>query len=150
MAIHVPAKTPCTHTHKSRTAWLYAHPQKHPAHTHHTHHMAIRAPAKTPCTHTHTHITHTTWLYAHLQKHPAHTHTHHTPHGYTRTWKCTLNGMQADFTPTTISTVLWAYAACGYYDRVMCNTLGRRAALCFKDMSLFEVTQVRWKQEQLF
>jgi len=50
--------------------------------------------------------------------------------------------MQADFTPTTISTVLWAYAACGYYDRVMCNTLGRRAALCFKDMSLFEVTQV--------
>ena len=150
MAIRAPAKTPCTHTshtphgytrtckntlhththtHITHTTWLYAHLQKHPAHTH---------------------TSYTTWLYTHLQKHPAHTHTHHTPHGYTRTWKCTLNGMQADFTPTTISTVLWAYAACGYYDRVMCNTLGRRAALCFKDMSLFEVTQVRWKQEQLF
>eukprot|EP00967_Tisochrysis_lutea_P150989 scaffold292936_cov21-Tisochrysis_lutea.AAC.1 len=49
--------------------------------------------------------------------------------------------IQADFTPSSLSTVLWAYAASGYYDRVMCNTLGRRAALSLKHMPMHEVTQ---------
>uniref|UniRef100_A0A6S8HZV4 RAP domain-containing protein n=1 Tax=Dunaliella tertiolecta TaxID=3047 RepID=A0A6S8HZV4_DUNTE len=49
-----------------------------------------------------------------------------------------------DFTPSSLSTVLWAYAASGYYDRVMCNTLGRRAALSLKHMPMHEVTQVCW------